>query len=318
MVTGFNPIMPELALMNQQFVIESDERQARFDVPVAAVTSEDAVNVLSFFSDIAQFRGPSGATRVDFTFLTPLSKNIYSGDTENPADTLEIIYSGIVRDLTFEPLIQAENRRKYPIANVIQGNLPNAVNTLSMITPPRTGELFLQIKDTFDDRLGYSRQYIDIRDFRGRDVKISDIQFYFPVENENHRQALPAFKKENVLISPYPYKNVRKTKPLMCYFEIYNLMTGGMSDNFEIETRVDWDTSRAGIVRKVADAVSRRQAYSLSVTHKRNVKTDTSRELITLDLSELPDGPYVLGITVTDAADKNISAHVEKKITLEK
>jgi len=67
----------------------------------------------------------------------------------------------------------------------------------------------------------------------------------------------------------------------------------------------------------VLGLVSGSKSYSLSVTHERmlSVNNDDS-ELIGLDLSDLRDCPYKLGVIVTDAQDPTITASVFKDIVI--
>ncbi|GAG24154.1 unnamed protein product, partial [marine sediment metagenome] len=226
--------------------LEAIESNAKAAAPffIHESPAEKNVSALDFQTNIAQFRGPAGATRIEVSFLTPLLGNTHSNISTESKDTLEIIYSSLIRDLTYETIIRVGNSRKLPVKYAALENLPNAVNTMTMIAPPRMGEIFLQIKDTFDERLGYAKQYIDVRDFRGRTLMLSDIQLYTEVTNENQRRALPVMKKEDISVAPYPYESIRKEQPFFCYFEIYNLLTGGVANTYEIDIRIEWDRNR--------------------------------------------------------------------------
>jgi len=277
-----------------------------------------AANVLTFFNDVTQFRDPSGATRIDISFMTPVEKNLIKSYSKAETDSLTIEYSSMIRDLTYEPIVKISGIRTIPIAAAEQENTQNAVHYLTILTAPRVGELSLQIENISDSRMGYSREYIDIRNFSGSNLMISDIRLCTEIQTENQRKLLPPLAIQGIRVAPYPYEEIKKSEPVLCYFEIYNIISGGIKSLFEISINVEWNKSREGALQRFTQLVRRGQAYSLSVTHQRNIARDTNRELIALDMSELPDGPYILSITVTDTADSTITAHVEKPITLAK
>jgi hypothetical protein len=177
---------------------------------------------------------------------------------------------------------------------------PNAVGRLTVTAPPGDSELTLQLKDARQDKIGFSREAIDIRDFSSRDLMLSDIQFLAEVIGPEQRTLWPFFSKLNTFVAPYPFENIHKKIPLFCYFEIYNLKSSGMTDDYEVTYKV---------VSEKATAVS--------VSYTRPVADETAQELIAVDLSKVPKGAYHLEITVMATNNGKIAAQVKKDLTIE-
>jgi hypothetical protein len=133
---------------------------------------------------------------------------------------------------------------------------------------------------------------------------ISDIQFLTEVTNANQRQILPVFTKLNTAVAPYPFEKIQKNIPLLCYFEIYNLKSAGVIDNYEVVYKV--------ISEKGGD-----KSIAVSVSYTRPVTDDTAPELIGIDLRQVPKGAHWLEITVTAMNDRNITSNIQKEIQIE-
>jgi hypothetical protein len=133
---------------------------------------------------------------------------------------------------------------------------------------------------------------------------ISDIQFLTEVTNANQRQILPFFTKLNTAVAPYPFEKIHQTIPLLCYFEIYNLKSAGVIDNYEV-------------VYKVISEKSGDKNIAVSVSYTRPVADDTAPELIGIGLRQVPKGVHRLEITVTAMNDRNITSNIQKEIQIE-
>ncbi|MGH7602332.1 MAG: hypothetical protein ACREOI_38690, partial [bacterium] len=181
--------------------------------------------------------------------------------------------------------------------------LPNAVGKLAVTTQSGESELTLQIKEVRQDKIGFSRQMLGVRDFRGDALMLSDIQFLTEVASINQRQILPAFTKLNTAVAPYPFEKIQKTIPLLCYFEIYNLKSAGITDNYEV-------------VYKVISDKGGDKNIAVSVSFARPVTDDTAPELIGIDLRQVPKGAHRLEIMVTVMNDRKISASTQKEIMI--
>ena len=290
---------------------EYETKQAKLEAPPTASAGINAVNKLPFSDAVAQFRGPEGRTRVEFALLSPLKTYVGRFDALT-TDTVNVEFSCLLRDRKFDALADARLQRKFPAKLAVLENLSHAVGHLAIIAPAQPSELTLQVKNESDGKLGFAQRSINIRDFSGRQLMMSDVQFFAGVASANQRQVLPAFERQYVEVAPYPYEEVRKSLPLFCYFEVYNLKSAGFEDEYQITYKVVKDRSRQSVFKKISKVFSGTQEISISVTNTRPVIDDTARELIALDLSNLSKGAYRLEVIVAAVKDSAISASAQK------
>jgi GWxTD domain-containing protein len=278
--------------------------QARQAAPVAAYNEITELNKLRFTFDVAQFRGPKGTTRLEVAVLSPFEKNLLKKLSRDSAEMLDLGFGALLRDRRFEAVAEDRMRLEFSAKLAAAAKFPNAVGTLTMTAFPRTNELTLQVKEGRQGKIGFSRQMLDIRDFGGRDLMMSDIQLLTAVTDEAERQILPVTAKLNTAVACYPFEKIRKTIPLLCYFEIYNLKSSGITDNYEVVYKV---ISEKGGDKNIA----------VSVSYTRPVTDDTAPELIGIDLRQVPKGTHRLEITVTGMNNRNATASVQKEIRIE-
>jgi hypothetical protein len=145
---------------------------------------------------------------------------------------------------------------------------------------------------------------------------ISDIEFLAEPANANQRRLLPTVKKLDVVLAPYPHPEMRKSIPMFCYFEIYNLKTAGVGEAYEITYRIVTDKSGGGVIKKASNWLAGAKDAAVSVTLTRPVVDDTAPELIAIDLSRVPKGVCRFMIIITAANNRNLAASAEKEITI--
>ena len=307
---------PDLILFKHKTQNEIEESICKKDFPLAIYESEKASNLLTFYDDIAQFLGPDGTTQLEVTILSPVEKNLVEHVSSSSLDTLNIEYRCMLRDAVFNPLAGDKMIMQFPLQIASRENLPNATGNLRVFVPPQQGDITLQLKDMRNDKIGYAKQPLTIRDFSGQELMISDIQFLIEVKKANHKQLLPVFEKGNIIVAPYPYENIHKSIPVLCYFEIYNLHSSGITSEYEIAIKVFSDKSRETAFKKFSNRITGKRDVTISLIHTRSVIDDTAKELISIDFGNLENGPYILEINVCDVKNKNISAIVQKQITV--
>jgi len=307
---------PHLTLFKHKTKNEIEESICKKDFPLAIYESEKVNNLLIFYEDIAQFRGPGGTTQLEITILSAFGKNLVEHVSSSSSDTLNIEYQCMLRNVVFNPLATDKMVMELPLQIASRENLPNATGHLRVFVPPQQGDITLQLKDMRNDKIGYAKQPLTIRDFTGQELMISDIQFFTEVKKANHKKLLPVFEKQNMIVAPYPYENILKSIPVLCYFEIYNLHSSGITSEYEIAIKVFSDKSRESAFKKFSNRFTGKKDVTISLIHTRSVIEDTAKELISIDFSNLENGPYVLEINVTDVQDENVTAIVQKRITV--
>jgi GWxTD domain-containing protein len=291
--------------------------KARSEIPAAAHDEIKAINKLEFYNDLAQFRAPHGSTRMEIALLAPLKKNLIKNYSADSDDTLNVGYRCLLQNQWFDPAGKDSMAAQFPAKLAALENFSNAVGKMTIWASPQQGDLTLQIKDERNGKLGFSRQPITIRDFRGDSLMISDIQFLTEVANDNQKRLLPAIAKQNRMVAPYPFEKVRKSTPLLCYFEVYNLKSLN-EETYEVVYKIiSVNRPEQNIFKQVAQALTSDKDVAVSVSYTRPISDDAAEELIGIDLSRVAKGAYRLEITVTDTRTKTITAKAEKEIVID-
>ncbi len=294
----------DVALVKGITIAQSKESIAKVIAPDFAENPEPEERSLHFIDDIFQFRGPEGSTRIETSFLVPI-KEIYGDIGPSTADSLSIHYSELLRDMDYNLVNGTHSLRSFPVQSAAREGLEYAMNVISLITPSLTGELTLQIKNNDTGHLGYTKKFINIRSFQDNELMLSDIQLFKEIITADQRFVLPASVKGGFYAAPYPFPEIQKSKPVLLYFEVYNIVEDGSSEEYTLEISVDWDESRENRARKFFDFLTRRNKYSIGRTDTRITNRNTTREAIQFDMSSLRNGPYILSITVSDVSNNN-------------
>ncbi|MGH7496048.1 MAG: GWxTD domain-containing protein [bacterium] len=286
--------------------------QAQRVAPAAAHDELEARNKVKFRDALAQFRGPQGETRIEIAMLAPLEKNLVKNLAREAKDSLRLEYRGLLRDQNFIPRRDERWCLALPLGLAAAHEFPNAVGKLVLSTAPHNGDLTLQIRNERKEEMGYMRREIVVRDFTGSALMVSDLQLLFEITNEEQKQILPAVRKQDRIVAPYPFDKVRKAFPVLCYFEIYNLRTRDCELTYEIIARKDC----ASPVEPEPASRPDKNAVAISVTVTRQVTHETLEELLALDLRQLKKGDYCLEVTVADAQNRAIYSRAQKHFVL--
>ena len=140
---------------------------------------------------------------------------------------------------------------------------------------------------------------------------ISDIRFLTTIENENQDKVLSSFKMEDLVVTSYPYERIRKSEPLVCYFEIYNLKAPSGLQEYEmtyklIKTkRVKGDSDTERLLKD--DGKS-----AVSFSFRRDVPEGVARELIGINLKKISKGAHWLEIEISDPRNGTKLARSER------
>ena len=319
--TGRSPasrtsLLPHNRISNQKSLFEAEVFRHRRNPPLIIYYPITAVNTLNFINDIAQFRGRGDSTRVEILFLAPFKNNILHRKSFAELDTISIEFQTLMRDSLYNPLAQTRDFFSYPKKLINLESHKNAITDLVFLATPQRGDLTLQIKELDDGRIGYEKKPVTIRDFTSQDLMISDIQFFREVTSADESHFMPIHEKNSIKVIPYPYMVIRKTLPVFCYFEIYNIKTAGIDTEFEITLKVLSEKQGKGIFKKFFKRLTGSKQVFISIVQPRSVTDDNIEELIAIDFSKLNEGDYRLEITVTDPRNKNISTTAQKQIVI--
>lgn len=310
-------LIPE-AMNNPSMLIGRIDETTRLEkqrgllaLPSTAYDPIEAENKLKFMDRISQFRNDDGTTRLEIDILSPLKKNLVKKVKKSSEDTVRVAFGGMLRDGGFRELTRTEARTELVVALAAHEKLPNAVGSLSLTADPQRAELTLQVKSDNPNKLGFSRRLVNIRDFTGPEVMISDIRFLTTLENENQERVLTSFEIDGLVVAAYPYERIRKSEPLLCYFEIYNLASSFGLREYELTYRLvkakkvkgDSDTERL-----LKDAGK----SAVSFSFRRDVPDGVARELIGINLKKISKGAHWLEIEISDPRSGSKLARSER------
>ncbi|RMD94640.1 MAG: hypothetical protein D6814_14275 [Calditrichaeota bacterium] len=120
----------------------------------------------------------------------------------------------------------------------------------------------------------------------------------------------------NLRLVPAPFDRVKKSQMLFCYFEIYNLQSSGIRNQYEIAYTVSSQREGRSIFHKISRLVSHPRDISISMKQAQPLQQDSSQELIGLDLHALSPGTYNLEIIVTDPQNRDLAARTTQKLVV--
>ncbi len=303
--------LPHERLLEQKKLQEIETMRYRGAAPNFFVPIREKLEQLDFSADVAQFRGENDSTWIEVHALAPLHHNL----TKNgPPETITIEYNALIRDQNFSPVRYVRDTCRYSASFFQQ--IPNAIGRMQFSVPALSGDLTLQLQAIETEKIGYIKQPIIVRDFSAPRVMISDIQIYFSPEKFDDIPESLIRTVNNVPLIPYPFEQIQKQRTVFCYFEIYNIKTAAVLDQFKIKLELTKEKSGQGILKRTFRWLTRQKESFISLDQARTAMQDKETELIELDLSKLLPGDYSLKIAVSwDNDPKNIVS-VEKRIKL--
>lgn len=295
---------------------EKEIIEARKHVPGLTYDPVRARNTLRFYDTVSQFRGEKGTTRIDIQMYVPIRKNFLAALDTSGTDTFAVEMGAMLRDSYFQLLDQRRKKRRASGASLARNNLPYFVEQLSFSLPPQKTELTLQVRDLNAKALGFSKRILRVKNYPANALVMSDILLLSPLQSPAQRALLPVVKIQGMELVPYPEPEIRKSRPLFCYFEIYNLKTSGISETIEIAYRLSTGDQRAGFFKKFTQLLSRPDKTSVSLAYSQPISKDSSAELIAVDLSQVAGGRHILEISVSDPETPEVRTAVKRRITI--
>ena len=272
----------------------------REEMPVTAYDPVRAINKLDFYNRIAQFRAPDGGTRVEVALLAPFRENLAGEYWMEAPDTVDVEFRGLLQNEHFEDVAEDAMTTNVPLQVAAATRLSHAVGELVFALAPQQGSLTLQVKNRRKDEIGFLRQEFQVRDFGGDTLQVSDVRFFAEVKDPKQARILPTRTQDGLQLAPYPYMEVKRSTPIVCYFEVYNLQTAGFGQEYEISYTLSRDKTPGNFLKRLFGSGGK----SVSVAYQQPVQGNVATETIILDLRQVSPGTHRLEITVTDPRDR--------------
>ena len=134
-------------------------------------------------------------------------------------------------------------------------------------------------------------------------LALSDIEISPHLKPQPYPLDIDDWLKENFLITPYPFFEVRKDKPFYVYFEIYNLTLNEAGQaNYSVEYQVERQSGKKNLGSLIAslNPFGGNKKSSLTVQNTRQEFQKNVAEYVALDFSKLKKGNYILRVIVED------------------
>lgn len=287
----------------------------RRHIPPSAHDPIQAKNALKFTSRYSQFKAPHGKTRILTSIISKLKKNLLKNRPKRSSSkTLQLVFSGMLRDQNFKPIIRSQTMHSFPVREAAKNKLRNAAGIVDLLALPGPAELTLQIEEKERKKVGYKRQAINVRNFNGDSLMISDISLHLLAEKKEWQTLLPIEIKKSIPLAPYPFDKIKKSKPPYIYFEVYNLQRTRPTEKVEISYTIS-AVPKEGIFGGKADG---KGIASTTFSYNRAVSGNNLTELIQLDFRNVKKGKHLLQVTIRHPEHPETTASISQFIEITK
>lgn len=248
-----------------------------------------------------QFRGDSGKTRVEWAYSVPL-KQLQSPSKNDSAMTYLFQSDFILIDSLFKRNLHTQSKRKFVCPRDLDYSKLLFLSEEKYNVFSGKYNMTLQIIENVNKIGDYSTEPLNVRNFSGDSLMISDLKFSqqvssFGVDSTTGR--------ENLYIMPYPFSSVKKMKPIYLYFEIYNLfLEPEQKSKYNISLSVARRIKKEEYVTLPLQVLGKiftgGKTQSIETTYNRESNSRSVVEYILLDISGLQNGNSRLTVMVED------------------
>jgi len=296
-----------VALERKTFDVEETIRKS----PPEAFFRKAEAPELPFSVDLAQFRGEQNRTRIAIGVAVNLGLSEFAMDsTGNPVAGVN--YGYVLSDRDGERIAGGRQKKEVPGTVSGKASVLGSASLMELHCTPGQYVMAVQAVEANGARKGMVKLPLLVRDFRGAELMLSDLQFCVPVHGAAP-DATGSLAPKTVL---YPFSTMLKSIPLTVYFEIYNLSTIGLNNEYRIDYNVTESPSNKNLLRAITKPFRKNDEASITLSELRTVTQSTSRESLTLDFGKLRPGAYNLEVTVSALQDSSIVAGTTKSFVL--
>jgi hypothetical protein len=198
----------------------------------------------------------------------------------------------------------ARNRKdvSLPISRGVRGKGLLARDRSLLAVVPGTYELAVQAWRVDTNLLGVYHQVIDVDDFSGDALMLSDLQVAQNIEEKNEKSD-PAFVRGKWFITTSPSRTFRAGDPVFVYFEIYNLSRDAFgSTHYEVSFSVGAKESLTQV------RIRKKDGESVAVQYAQTGTETWIADYVELNIGQVKAGRYVMHMHVTDLNNKQTTS----------
>ncbi len=260
------------------------------------------------------FRGKNSLSRVELYYLVPLKELGFTGTAGNWQAKLR--WTLILYDRNYKPVLR--NSQEIPLAaksaaEISRRSYANQVN--EELAP---GRYFLawRFENGDGSRLAILKSHLNVRPFPAGKLAVSDVQFAHQIllnaRGENT-------KAHGIRVVPYISSTLSRNRPVLVYYEIYNLALREGKSHFRVQYEVE-GLGGGGLRETAARIVNFIRGKPVTGTTGTSFETQgqTPFEQLysSLDFSNTAPGKKRMKITVTDL-NSGQQASVQKVFLLQ-
>ncbi len=265
------------------------------------------------------FRGDSGRSRMELYYALPLNQLGFQDGSQFPFETI-VDKQLTLMDKDFE--IVLKNRESLMLAARRRQEIEKRIyiNQHNETIAPGFYNLALQLKNDPGERLAILRAQVNIKDFSGDSLMLSDIQLAAQIkEGITGRRNL---KANNLLVVPHLGHIINKSRPINIYFEIYNLSLNNTGQAryrvaYEVHSVIRDKTVWTSMVEFISRIVGgdAQTKETIGSSFETSGAGEFQQIYLSIDFSKFPSGPLRLVVKVTDLENgENVSG--EKRFIL--
>jgi GWxTD domain-containing protein len=282
------------------------------DAPVSVFRYEQAETFLPFVYNVSQFRTSDRNSRVEIYLGVSNNQLMYMPSQEGISTSLG--YTFVLQDSNYADLDRRNNR--FSLRANTQEEVRNQLflHQENFVLSPGKHTLAIRVENPQGRSHGSYSNEIEIRNFRGNSLMMSDVQLASDIQPSNTEDK---FVKNGLKVVPYPYTAVRIKRPVYLYFEIYNLKYNASGNtDYTVTHKVDMMEYKRSFLSKTFGAIGRlfggKKQMGISTSYQQ-VKNDTEAiEYLSLDLGKLPVGIAQLTVSVTDNTSNETTSQTAK------
>jgi GWxTD domain-containing protein len=303
-----NPMLGNINLARQQiaeFVGESKKVQA--EAPPVVYKYDYGRKPLAIAQSMARFREPDGRVRVEVYYGVPYNQLQFASQDGRWVTPLK--EQVVIFDEEYEPVLMDSSLIELTAPSQEAVRKGAYISQFNFVLDPGSYHLALRFENEPGNRLGIVRSDFFCPTFPSDSLRLSDLQLSPRITSAGQvnvsdpaagRQTASKFIKHGVRIVPLPGLTISKTRPLYIYFEIYGLtLDSNRRAKYEIQYRLRTLKKEKSLLGKIGGLLGGSQGL-LSVTEVREGVRPDEIENIALDLSQQPDGNFLLEVLVRD------------------
>lgn len=268
---------------------------------VAAVASKEPdrfdishLQPFDFYYDPLAFRGENGKTELQIDIGLPI--NSVSLPAQAPDTTVVIERRIALLTERQQEAARFRNDVAIPMNSATRGKGLMARDRVRLEIDPGKYELAMQMWQVDTDVLGVYRQALELDDFSGEGLMLSDLQVAQRIY-EADEGADPRFVRGKWAMVTTPSRTFFAGDPVFVYFEIYNLSRDAFgATRYEVAFSVG-----ASETAQLTQARIRKQdGESVAVQYEQVGTESVISDYVELNVGQMRAGRYVLHMTVKD------------------